>query len=242
MKKLVVNADDFGYCEAANYGIIKAFQKGIVTSTTLMANMPAVKHAYQLYQENPTLHVGVHLTLSCYKPLLKTHKTLVDENGYFTRKYKTYDLDEVYEELCAQIEYAKEIGFAIEHLDSHHHIHTEEVFKTVIDRILDNYNLPIRGGFTYAQEYDKKTILIDAFYDKGVSIKNFEKIVKGLEEDKVYDLMCHPSYLEKFLYDSSSYAVPRMNELEILCSEEVKKIIKENRVSLTNYKNEFFIL
>lgn len=244
MKNLIVNADDFGYCEAVNYGIIKAFKEGIVTSTTLMANMPGVKHAYGLYKENPELSVGIHLTLTCYKPLLKTHKTLVNEEGYFTRNLNEYDLDEVYEELVAQIEYAKEIGFDIDHIDSHHHVHTDPILKPVIDKILAKYNLPVRGGFFYDQPYARQSVLIDTFYGKNpVTGKDVPlvpelliNIMKEFEDGKTYDIMCHPSYMETFIYESSSYNLYRMKELDVLISDEVKEAVKTLDINLTTYK------
>ena len=42
-----------------------AYQRGILTSTTLMANMPGFEHAVKLRKEMPRLGVGVHLTLTC---------------------------------------------------------------------------------------------------------------------------------------------------------------------------------
>ena len=77
MKRMIVNADDFGFSEAVNHGILKAMQEGIVTSTSIMANMPGFAHAVQLYHEHPDMAVGVHLNLTCYRPLLSTHQTLV---------------------------------------------------------------------------------------------------------------------------------------------------------------------
>lgn len=40
MGKVMFNSDDFGYSHGVNYGIMDAYQRGILTSTTLMANMP----------------------------------------------------------------------------------------------------------------------------------------------------------------------------------------------------------
>ena len=77
--RLIVNCDDFGYSKAVNYGIIEAYKNGIATSATLMAGMPGFNHALELIRENPGLGCGVHLTLSAYKPILKTHKTIVNE-------------------------------------------------------------------------------------------------------------------------------------------------------------------
>ena len=35
--RLIVNGDDFGYSPGQNYGIVEAYQKGILRSTSLMA-------------------------------------------------------------------------------------------------------------------------------------------------------------------------------------------------------------
>ena len=103
MKRMIVNADDFGFSEAVNHGILKAMQEGIVTS--IMANMPGFAHAVQLYHEHPDMAVGVHLNLTCYRPLLSTHQTLVTETGYFHKQDDVagYSESEMYEELKAQI-------------------------------------------------------------------------------------------------------------------------------------------
>ena len=105
MKRMIVNADDFGFSEAVNHGILKAMQEGIVTSTSIMANMPGFAHAVQLYHEHPDMAVGVHLNLTCYRPLLSTHQTLVTETGYFHKQDDVagYSESEMYEELKAQI-------------------------------------------------------------------------------------------------------------------------------------------
>ena len=105
MKRMIVNADDFGFSEAVNHGILKAMQEEIVTSTSIMANMPGFAHAVQLYHEHPDMAVGVHLNLTCYRPLLSTHQTLVTETGYFHKQDDVagYSESEMYEELKAQI-------------------------------------------------------------------------------------------------------------------------------------------
>ena len=105
MKRMIVNADDFGFSEAVNHGILKAMLEGIVTLTSIMANMPGFAHAVQLYHEHPDMAVGVHLNLTCYRPLLSTHQTLVTETGYFHKQddVEGYSESEMYEELKAQI-------------------------------------------------------------------------------------------------------------------------------------------
>lgn len=62
MKKLIVNADDFGLHPLINAGIIKGYREGFITSTSLMPSAPCWREAVQLAQENPQLGIGVHLT------------------------------------------------------------------------------------------------------------------------------------------------------------------------------------
>src|SRR5690348_17074150 len=63
MKKLIVNADDFGYTRSVNLGIARACRDGIVTSATIMANGNAFDDAVARAKANAKLGVGVHLVL-----------------------------------------------------------------------------------------------------------------------------------------------------------------------------------
>ena len=67
--KLIVNADDFGLSKAINFGIVESHLEGIVTSTSMMITMPAVKHAKSLAKNIPDLGIGLHLNISLGKPL-----------------------------------------------------------------------------------------------------------------------------------------------------------------------------
>ena len=103
MKKVIINADDFGYSTAVNLGIINSFKKGVLTSATLMANMPGCDEAIELAKENPSFGVGGHLVLTCGAPLYE-RTTLVKEDGNFfgLKEYKTnrsnMDEQEIFEE------------------------------------------------------------------------------------------------------------------------------------------------
>lgn len=240
MTKLIINADDFGYTESVNYGIISAFKNGVVRSTTTMANMPGFEHAMELLKENKNLGCGVHMTLSAYKPVLSNLKTIVDENGMFYRRItdeviENMDLDEIYEEFCAQIEKVK-AHTEITHLDSHHHVHTLEKLKPVIERILNEYDLPIRGGFEYNMEYSKIVPLVDKFYGENVEEDYFAKNIDELKKYEVVDIMSHPAYVDDFVLQSTSYAIPRTKEHKILTTNSVKELLEEN-FELSNYRN-----
>ncbi|AWH78580.1 chitin disaccharide deacetylase [Clostridioides difficile] len=242
MTKIIINADDFGYCEAVNYGIISAHNNGIVRSTSMMANMPGVEHGVGLLKENKTLNCGVHMTLSCGRPLLSNLKTIVDKDGFFIRRItdeiiEKMDCDEIYRELCAQIDRVKGLGIDISHLDSHHHIHTLVSLKPVIEKIVIKYNLPIRGGFEYNLEYSKVVPLIDSFYKENVSEEYFIKNIDEIMKYDVVDIMSHPAFLDDYILNSTSYAIDRTKEHKILTSKKVKEFLEKNGLVISSYRD-----
>ena len=234
--KVIINADDFGFSEGVNYGILKAHMDGVVTSTTIMANMPGFDHAVALAKQHPTLRIGVHLNITCGKPLRSTHTTMTNKEGYFMHgKEHKYDKQEVYEELCAQIDKVLAAGITIDHFDSHHHIHTEQHFQDIIEKILRKYPYPIRGGFAYKNEYPYQSILCTEFYDTGVDMKQFKKALAKLQPGNIYDIMCHPAYIDYDLVAYSSYRMQRVNEVHILCSKELQDEIASLPIELVTY-------
>ena len=241
MTKLIVNADDFGLSEAVNYGILSAYKNGIVTSTTIMPGMPAFEHAVELLKENKGLACGVHLTLSLNRPVLNYHNTIVDENGNFYRRItnelvnEKFDLDEVYEEFCSQINKVINSGIKIDHLDSHHHVHTLSSLKPVIEKIVKKYELPIRGGFEEEINYDKVIPMTETFYNNNVEEDYFEKNIDELKKYDVIDIMCHPAFIDEYLMNSTSYSMKRIEEYSILTSDKVKAFLKNNNIELTTY-------
>ena len=69
-KKLIVVADDFGFSEAYNYGVIKAYKEGVVCTLSLMSNMAAVPHAVKLWQsECPEVPLVQHTNFVQYRPV-----------------------------------------------------------------------------------------------------------------------------------------------------------------------------
>jgi hopanoid biosynthesis associated protein HpnK len=134
MKRLIVNADDFGLHEAVNRGIYKSHAEGIVTSTSLMAGGAAFDDAVAIKQRCPKLDVGIHLTLVGGRPVAPVQRiaSLVDEQGQFCSSYPVFlarylrgiiRLADVEQELMAQIEKMKQAGLNPTHLDSHQHLH-----------------------------------------------------------------------------------------------------------------------
>jgi predicted glycoside hydrolase/deacetylase ChbG (UPF0249 family) len=133
VRRLIVNADDFGLTAGVNRGIVEAHASGIVTSTTLMANSAAFDDAVQLARSNPKLSLGCHLVLVDGSPLLAadTVASLVDRSvfqpsisGFALRALSgRLDVNEIEAEATAQIRKLQSAGVQVSHLDTHKHTH-----------------------------------------------------------------------------------------------------------------------
>jgi predicted glycoside hydrolase/deacetylase ChbG (UPF0249 family) len=154
-RSLIVNADEFGLTEGINEGIIEVHSHGIVTSTTMVANLWAFDHAVALSRKYPSLAVGVHLNLTHGAPILPPGRvhTLVDHNGYFFRRRPflqrlilgQISMIQVYEEFRAQIDKVIAAGISPSHIDSHESVYMyPDLFFKVVTPVARLYRLPIR--------------------------------------------------------------------------------------------------
>src|SRR5690349_13442158 len=86
-RRLIVNADDFGRSPAINRAILSAHREGILTTASLMVNEPACAEAVELAKANPSLGIGLHLSLLCGHSGLsqKAIPGLVNESNEFTQ-------------------------------------------------------------------------------------------------------------------------------------------------------------
>lgn len=240
MTKLIVNSDDMGFSEGVNAGVLSAYKKGIVRSCTIMPTMPAFEDAILKVKENPALGLGVHLTLSAYEPLLKNHKTIVNSDGRFYRQVtqevmNNFSKEEVLEELTAQIEKVRATGIKITHLDSHHHVHRLPQMQSVMQKLIDKYKVPIRGGINYSLENARVVPVIDSFYKEEATIEFFKVNIEEIRKHEVIELMCHPAWVDGYLLKSTSYAIDRAKEYDVLTSKEVKEFLDYNNIQLINY-------
>ena len=157
MKRIIINGDDLGLSYGINSGIIKAYREGILTSASLMVNMPAFEDALGLIKENPGLDIGLHVNFFRGRPVLphQKTKTLTDKNGFFLQDplkialgiyRKRISLVELESECAAQIKKALEMGVNITHLDSEKHLHLiDDVYKVIVKLGRENGILKIRS-------------------------------------------------------------------------------------------------
>ena len=146
MKRLIVNADDFGLTPGVNRGIVRAFQHGIVTSASLLVTGSAFEDAVALARDLPALNVGLHLALVEEQAVLPPEAlpTLVDKTrrlpgtkGEFFKRalLGRISWDEVEREIAAQIARFQQTGLRLCHLDSHQHLHMFPPVFQIVTRL-----------------------------------------------------------------------------------------------------------
>ena len=152
MKRLIVNADDFGLTAKVNEAIIDGHCRGLISSTSLLANGEAFECAVALSRQAPRLGIGVHWNLTEGKPAAPgcSIPSLVNGKEFFARtpgslwraiilgRVSTVDIER---ELRAQIEKVLAAGVAPTHLDSHKHVHALPVLGKMGIKLAREYGI-----------------------------------------------------------------------------------------------------
>ncbi len=146
---IIVNADDFGMSSQVNRAIVTCFEKGLISSTTLMANMPGFEEACELaIQHRLTDRIGIHLNLTEGMPLvpeLRRNAALCDRAGEFrrfrSRHLSTTDRTQIAAEFAAQIERCRQAGLQLTHADAHQHVHTEPMVFLALRPVLKQFGI-----------------------------------------------------------------------------------------------------
>ncbi len=143
MKRLIVNADDLGLTRGVNRAIVEAHHRGIVTSSTLMANGPEFQQGAEMAHFTPSLAVGCHIDLIQMAPVLPPEKIpSLLRDGRFRLRLPQLAMaalrghlsgDEICAEATAQMRKLQDAGIVLSHFDTHKHTH---VFPQVLRPLL----------------------------------------------------------------------------------------------------------
>lgn len=226
MKKLIVNADDFGFKEGINKGIIFAHQNGVVTSASLFVDGEASQDAVNLARENPSLGLGPHLDLDKFFIIDQSSGVVVDW------VHPKPDIDEVKSEIKRQMGKYFSYGLHADHADSHHHVHLNiEVFP-VFCEILKEYKIPIfRFAAAHLNDFSKCEDLKKMGLDSGFIFA--DHFIEGWywgnvdEPYEIAELVTHPGYGELW----------REAELANCCHPEMKKYLIDQKIDLLRFSD-----
>jgi predicted glycoside hydrolase/deacetylase ChbG (UPF0249 family) len=150
--RIILNADDFGQNDDTVAATIECFERGALSSATIMPKMPATPRAVAFAKEHPQFSFGVHLTYvresdgTPESPICSTAEVpgLVDADGRFLPSNLVRSrallgripVDQIERETAAQIESLLERGIPVSHVDSHGHLHKFKPFRQALERVL----------------------------------------------------------------------------------------------------------
>ncbi|MCX7716122.1 MAG: ChbG/HpnK family deacetylase [Endomicrobia bacterium] len=226
MKKLIVNADDFGFNPKINQGIIHAFKNGVVTTTSLIVTKEGFEDAVNLAKDNPKLSIGIHIDLDEFFEIDHTRGRIV---GY---KITPLPKDEIVEKIKNQINKLFAKGIIPDHLTGHHHVHmVKEIFPLVVD-IIKEYKIPairfhkkiiydVNSYEEFKQLLDNNGIVYPPYFIEGWYWGNID------EPYTIAELMTHPGYGELW----------REYELSSSCDPKLKAYLREKSIQLITYKD-----
>lgn len=151
MKRIIINADDLGYDDVVNQQIEDCIIRGVVTSTTLLANAPRFCEGVSIAKRYPQISVGVHLNLVEFAPLtneriFQKHGIANEEGEFINGAIFVVDIKEelaqaIEEEWDAQISKVEQAGVSISHIDSHEHTHAMEALQEVLCRVMEKHHI-----------------------------------------------------------------------------------------------------
>jgi len=259
MKKLIINADDFGLSEGINNGIVDCYRKAIVTDISIIPDSEAYEHAVNLARKNNIKNIGVHI--------------LFGEKGDLSKKYYRFPWkyflgsmkdSEINQKIKNQISKIKNDGFNITHIDSHQHIHIVPKILNIclnlakefdigfirfpseaaIYNILDIKNT-IRTLFLKSMCAVSKRILIKnnikyndyfygQFYSGNLDSKKLSRIIADIK-DGIAELSCHPGYLTEEIKQKYPWHRNCENELRALLDSHFLSEIKKRDIKLISH-------
>lgn len=265
MKRLVVNADDFGFTSDVNSGIVEAHQRGILTATTLMANGRAFDDAVRLARENPRLDVGCHLVLVSGHSLLDSSRAFPLTVGDLIKAVVLGRVNP-YEELRAQIRRIADAGIRPTHLDTHKHTHLLPPVLDAVARLGEEFgirwvrrpfDLPITpagvpwskrvvsGGLQVVRRRFHRVLerhgcrTTDHFAGFQITGRftaaDVVDLIRSLPSGTT-EFMTHPGHLGPELESSRTrLKASRAEELAALTSPKVRRALADAGVTLTRY-------
>ncbi len=246
MNRLIVNADDFGLTAGVSRGILEAHRRGIVTSTTLIANLP-LDGTFLGDLKASALGVGLHLNLTLGRPISPPEEvpSLLDGDGKFfrdpRRQASEAKLEEVELELRAHLAtFIRLLGRKPTHLDSHHHVGRHVPIREVVFALAEELGVPVRCQDVETRRAAGKRGLRspDHFFGESgpEAYWSSERLLAHLAAlpDGLSEFMTHPGYFDPDLA-YSRYGPQREVELRGLTDPAVRAAVEARRIRLCHF-------
>jgi predicted glycoside hydrolase/deacetylase ChbG (UPF0249 family) len=217
-KICIINGDDFGASTGINRGVIEAFTNGILTSASLMINMPGSDEAIALNAEYPELSVGLHVNFTNEgDPVID----LGDTEAARVELHRQYQ------------HFVDRTGRPPTHIDSHHNIHRIATMRPLFLELSQRHDVllrehsPVRYFSGFYGQWEGES------HPEHISPAQLAHMLETEITPGFTELACHPGYMTDDF--SSEYAVEREVELRSLCEPMVRQRARELGIVFVNY-------
>ncbi|MBN2482778.1 MAG: ChbG/HpnK family deacetylase [Candidatus Omnitrophica bacterium] len=260
-KRIIINADDYGFAEEINKNIIACYKAGSVHRVSLCAHdIAGIPESFALLKEEGIRAIGIHIVLVGEgRPLSGPIKGLTSPEGFFFPRYpeiiKNFflgkiDMVRVKQEVEAQIERIKREGFILTHLDSHQHTHLFPFFTDFLLECAQEYGIPyVRCPYS-----ERRTLLGAAvrycaaqlrkkIQNKGLQTSNwfkgFDRSCRVQKKDLIAMLHSLPPGVTELMVhpghrvDRTAPGKSRDQETHALLSDDVREMIAEYEIGST---------
>jgi hypothetical protein len=256
--RLIIRGDDIGSAHAANIACIRSYQEGIMKSVEIMVPCAWFPEAARMLNENPGLDVGIHITLTSEWENVKwgpvsNAPSLTDPNGYFcpmiwpnqqrpeelALKSLNWKIEEIEQEIRAQIEMARRNIPHISHLSCHMGCSNwDPEVQKVFDKLAKEYGLEIN-----TRDYDVKNFpMLRKGETLNERVNNFIDALLKLEPGNTYLYVEHPGFdtpeMQGFGHKGyEDVASDRDMVTKTFTNEKIKEVIQQRNIKLISYKD-----
>lgn len=241
--QFIINADDFGISHTVNVAIENAIKHNHITSSTIIANGPAVDEAIKIAKKYPNISFGIHLNIIQFSPLSSRDTfnkyNLLDKNGEFIEgkifqtKLSKELLSAIKNEFESQINFLISNGINISHIDSHQHTHTIWDLRNILIEIIKKYNIiRVRRPMIISRKMvnNEKCSLNITFGKDEIIKRKHNVLIRGIQYYRgvvkkllwIYQIKKHAS-ITNFFVDY---------RIAVNSSQEIKKWIKKGSIEI----------
>lgn len=242
---LIVNADDANLTPGVNRAILDCHDRGIVTSTTFLINLPVDEKTVRSFLQKKMLGIGLHLNVTMGGPVSRPDgvRSLLRGDGRFRPAPQQRDrlprLQHLVTEYRNQIKKFRQFfGRLPTHLDTHHQVHDHPFFLRAAKMAAEPYRLALRRSAPMlrtswtgrAPDYLFGNLRPEGHW----RMESLAAVLRNLPAG-TSEIACHPGENDAALRAVSSFTQGREAEKKLLMDLAVKKMIFENSIRLSHY-------
>ncbi|HII15187.1 MAG TPA: ChbG/HpnK family deacetylase [Nanoarchaeota archaeon] len=209
MRKLIINADDFGISRVFNEKILELLKRGFIKSTTVMINRVTKEPDMQLEQlvklnSCKRISIGLHLEIDAEKPIRQQMEA----------QYQSF---------------ISLFGFQPSHIDVHKLVHSKEVVEEA-NSLAERYRLPVRN---HGIKANTKQTDYPAFScsDGVMKMGEVTGFLQSVKDGSSCELITHPGQ-----YDPASASrINREREQDYNVIVQLQDFLKANDIQNISY-------